>query len=319
MTIGLLFLGAVALLIFFGVANTTLKEIGIAEWVAFVFVLALVIGVVVPSVQIGNVYLSVSGLIIPLLSCAMLIVAIGIKKELFFALFASIAIASITVLVKMFFPISVNAFVAVQSIIIGFVAGILACIIAKKQAPALLSALLGILIGDTIIALINFYAYHHLYVGIGSDGIFDALIIASVIGVTLVGIAESMRVAKVRRKYSPPTQAATVGASNMEVGSDVWLQERYKQKLKRRREVEIATDVLLDEKREKKARKKLARAQAKYNKQNKNRTIVDGYNETPTNFEAAQDAWIPNQNESDNEYSDYNDYYSYHDDFDNKW
>jgi len=243
MTIGLLCLGVVALLIFFGVATNTLKEIGIPEWVAFVFVLALVIGVVIPSVQFGNVFLSISGFLIPMLICAMLFVAIGFKKDLFSVLIASLSIAAVTMLVKILFPISANAFLSVQSLVIGFASGILASVLAKKRTSALLSSIFGILLGDIAVGLINLFAYHNLYVGIGSDGIFDALVLSSIVGILIIGVAESMRVARVRRKYSPH-------AHNIEAASDIMLKEKKRKKNKKKRDEDTNINIIIDGKKE---------------------------------------------------------------------
>ncbi|MCL2598766.1 MAG: DUF1614 domain-containing protein, partial [Firmicutes bacterium] len=223
MTIGLLCLGTVALLIFFGVAQKTLKEIGIPEWVAFVFVLALVIGVVMPSLQFGNVYLSISGFLLPLVCCALLFAVIGIKKELLSVLIATLAIAASTMIVKFLLPVSLNEFVSLQCLLIGLCGGLFACLFAKKRTAALLSSILGILLGDALVALIHMYAYHFVFVSIGSDGIFDAIVLSSLLGVVLVALVENMRVAQQQRRQ-------TSKALLIEAAEDFDLQKKQEKK-----------------------------------------------------------------------------------------
>ena len=61
MTIGLVLLGIIAVLLFFGAAEKYFDRLGLTSWLAFLLVLALIIGAVMPEVRAGTFVMTVGG------------------------------------------------------------------------------------------------------------------------------------------------------------------------------------------------------------------------------------------------------------------
>ena len=211
MTIGLILLSVLAILVFFGATERLFRRMGIANWLAFILVLALVAGAVVPQITIGQAFaMNVGGFIVPLVFAVALAVLIGWNAELFRAGVATLAVASAAVAARMLIlPVSAGMTVT-ASVIVGFVGGAVAFIIAKTRLATLAAALGGIVIGDVVTSVIYRYFVDGSAVALGTRGVFDSLVIAAVFGVLLVEVIASIR----------KNSAVAVGIPALEAGED---------------------------------------------------------------------------------------------------
>ena len=81
MIIGLVLLGLVAVLLFFGVAERVFKSFGVAYWLAFIMVGVLIGCAFIPSFSIGAVSFNVAGFIAPLVFAAVFFFLAGRTHE----------------------------------------------------------------------------------------------------------------------------------------------------------------------------------------------------------------------------------------------
>ncbi len=120
MTIGLVILGIVAVLIFFGVAEKFFRKIGISNPIAFLLVLALVIGAVVPNIRIGSAFeMNVSGFLIPIVLVVLFSVMVGFNSDLARAFVAMVAVAGVAVATGTLISTTTLAGQVTASVIIG--------------------------------------------------------------------------------------------------------------------------------------------------------------------------------------------------------
>lgn len=206
MTIGLILLAIVAILIFFGVAERFFRKIGVPGWVAFLLVLALSLGAIFPSIRIGSVFsMNVGGFLIPLVAITVFMIMMGFKREMLRTMFAAIAVASVAVATRMLIPSNSTGMVVTSSVIIGFLGGAVAYLIGMSRLATLAAAMSGIVIGDVITSLVYYFAIDGSPIALGSRGVFDSLIIASVFGVVLVEAIAGMKRAMNHKTISQTT------------------------------------------------------------------------------------------------------------------
>lgn len=67
MVIGYVLLGLIAVMMFFGLLNDVVKSMKIEPWIALVFVIAYIVGGVIPMIYFGSAFCSqgIGGFVVP--------------------------------------------------------------------------------------------------------------------------------------------------------------------------------------------------------------------------------------------------------------
>ncbi len=214
MTIGLILLGIVAVLIFFGITERFFRRIGISNGLAFVLVLALVIGAIVPEIRFGSAFsVNISGFLIPVVLVVLFSAIIGFNSDLSRAYLASVAVAGVAVAVRMLIMPTNFASVITASVIVGLVGGAVAYLIGMTRISTIIAAVAGIVMGDIVVNILNRFVLSGAPFALGSSGVFDSIIIAAVFGVLLVEAITAVKRTMNRKQVSKT-------ALNMEAGED---------------------------------------------------------------------------------------------------
>ena len=225
MTIGLVILGIVALLIFFGVAERFFRKIGVSNVLAFLLVLALVVGAVVPNIKIGSAFeMNVSGFLIPVILVVVLSVMIGFNSDLSRAYIAMAAVAGVAVATGMLINTTTLAGQVTASVIMGFVGGAIAYLIAMTRLSTLIAAIGGIVIGDIIVSLINYFVMPSsavTSVSLGTQGVFDAVILAAVFGIMMVEVVSAMKRTVNRKRVKKSALSMEISEDNDVSGKEM--------------------------------------------------------------------------------------------------
>ena len=192
--IGLILLSVLAVLTFFGVAGRFFRKIGIPDWLAFVLVLAFVIGAVVPEIPIGGgrLILNVGGFIIPVIFLVILLSVSPIKKDMLRAVLAVIAVAGVTVAVRMLIRPGSDGLFLVTMAVTGILGGITAYLAGGTRLSTLFGAGGGILLGD----IVNNTIAHVMYkttMALGTRGVFDSIVTAAIVGIVLLEAVEAIK------------------------------------------------------------------------------------------------------------------------------
>ena len=211
MTIGLVLLAIVAIMIFFGVSEKFFRRMGVPNWLAFLLVLALIVGAVVPSIKIGNFAMNVGGFIIPLIIMVVLDVVIGWTPELFRTMIATLAVAALALGVRVLIMPTTTGMMLVSSLIVGFVGGAVAYLIGGTRLSTLSGVMGGIVLGDVAVNFVYVFGIGDMTYSLGSRGVFDSIIIAAVFGVMIlefVGFARRSNENKRINKTALNTESA---------------------------------------------------------------------------------------------------------------
>lgn len=186
MTIGLILLAILAILIFFGLSERFFRQLGLNNWVAFLFVLALVIGAIVPNINIGNVFsLNVGSFLVPLIIMTVLMLIMKSGSEVLRGILGIISVAAVAVATRMLIEPTIGALILASSLIVGLVGGMVAFLVGQSRLAALASAMGGIVLGDIIINFLYTFVVGGYTFSLGSNGVFDSIIIASVFSILL--------------------------------------------------------------------------------------------------------------------------------------
>ena len=218
MTIGLVILGIVAILIFFGVTEKFFRKIGLSNFFAFLVVLALVIGAVVPNIKIGSAFeMNVSGFLIPVLLVVIFSAILGANSDLSRAYIAMVAVAGVAVATGMLISNTTLAGQITASVIMGFVGGAVAYLIASTRLSTLIASIGGIVLGDIIVSLLNYYVVSSAAVSsvsLGTLGTFDAIIIAAVFGIVMVEAVAAMKRTVSRKRVAGSALSMEISEEN---------------------------------------------------------------------------------------------------------
>ncbi len=182
MVIGLVLLGLVALLLFFGIAESVFKSFGVANWLAFLIVGILIGCAFIPTFTLGAVTFNVAGFFAPLLFAAVFF-ALAVKVgDTVRALVTTSVVAALFISVWLLIARITNDTVTV--IIIGFLCGAVCYLVGKTKISALCGIFLGMPIGEVISSAVSLYVYG-TSMRFGTPATFDAIILAAVTAVVL--------------------------------------------------------------------------------------------------------------------------------------
>ncbi len=219
MTIGLILLAILAILIFFGLAERFFRQIGLNKWVAFLLVVALVVGAIVPNITIGGVFsLNFGGFLVPLIIITVLMAIMKSGAEVLRSLLAIVAVAAVAVATRMLIEPTDGALILASSLIIGFVGGGVAFLVGQTRLSTLAAAMGGIILGDIIINFVYTFVVGGYVFALGSYGVFDSIIIASIFGILICQAVLGIRNTTDRRKIK--RVLATEAAEDQDIDAD---------------------------------------------------------------------------------------------------
>ena len=198
MIIGYVLLGLIAVLMFFGLLNTTVKAMRIDPWVALFFVIAFIVGGIIPMVSFGSeVVVGIGGFIVPFVLMIVLVVLSVIKGggTNVVRLVASIAsITAVTTAVLTWMPTDVTWVAILSRFVIGILAGAISYVICADRISSVTGAIGGVVWGNLAAAMIAYFFGNADAIVLGSGLVYDAIIIGMVFAVVLAMVANQMRV-----------------------------------------------------------------------------------------------------------------------------
>lgn len=213
--LGMILLAVLAVMIFFGITAGYFEKMGVANWVAFLIVLAFAVAAVFPPlVTGGGVSLSYAGFFLPLLLGVVCMFALGANSTLVRAVIGTMAIAGIVIASRVALVPSDYRSSIPSVLIVGFVSGFASFLICRTRLAVLAATLVGIVLGDFITAMIFRFAVNGTGLfALGQNGIFDCAVLASLVGGFTVAVAELiMRAA--RSRVRAPALAQTEAAED---------------------------------------------------------------------------------------------------------
>lgn len=175
----------VALLIAFGVAQRVLDRMRLTDTQALVVVAAIFFGGLIPDIPIGPVRVNVGGAIIPVALCVYLFVKAGTGKERLRAIVASLLSGAAVYLLGRLMPNEPEQIGFDPNYVYGLVAGAIAYLLGRSRRCAFIAGVLGVLLADTAVAVVNWYNGIDQPLVLGGGGGMDAVVISGLLAVLL--------------------------------------------------------------------------------------------------------------------------------------
>lgn len=185
MTMGLILLAITAIALFTSFGRRAFAGLGIPQWAAFMVVLAFAIGIVVPSIRIGKVYIGVAGFILPIVSAILIMVLLVQRGGVARGLVAMLAVVAVTTVLLLVMPMRTGGLRVLTAITIGVVGGAIAFIIGRTRAASAFAVLSGVAVGNLVYALIDYFAMNAAAITLGPSTVYNAVIVATMFALTV--------------------------------------------------------------------------------------------------------------------------------------
>lgn len=151
MNINLIVLGALFILILFGVGESVYKSFGLSKLFLLICLGLLIAGLYVPNLNIKGTAVSISGFLLPALLC--LILAFKVRSA---TVFVNILIASFVCLLLRLVFVEFDFLPTEMTLILMSVLGFVLAMFAKDGFGLIVSSVVGFVLGNVIFEFIKF-------------------------------------------------------------------------------------------------------------------------------------------------------------------
>ncbi|HHW02970.1 MAG TPA: DUF1614 domain-containing protein [Thermoanaerobacterales bacterium] len=214
MPLGVILLLVIAVLIYFGLLQRVLDRMHMSDKLAFIFIGAMLVGTFLPNIPLGlGLSINLGGGVVPIVVSIYLIATSDTGQEKMRAIAASIITGIVIYAAGRLLPAEPGTMFIDPMIAFSILAGIVAYLFGRSRRGAFIAGIFGVVISDIIYAL--GVTARPIGTVIGGAGVFDAAIIAGVIGVALCEIVGEVR----ERLQGGTTKAVKKAAENPEMAS----------------------------------------------------------------------------------------------------
>ena len=184
-SVGLIVLAGVSVLVLFGVAQRVLDRMQLTDRAALVITALIFFGGLAPDIRIGRVAVNLGGAVVPLGVCVWLLVKTDTRKEFGRAIAGSLLTAVAVYAIGRLMPDEPEQFTIDPHYLYGIAGGVMAYLLGRSRRAAFICGVLGVLLADTAVALINWANGIDTTLHLGSAGAMDTVVISGVIAVLL--------------------------------------------------------------------------------------------------------------------------------------
>lgn len=178
-----------ALLILFGVAQRVLDRMALTDRQALLLVAAIFIGGWLPDLDLGPVTLNIGGCIIPIGVCVYLFLHASTAKERIRAAVCSALTGAAIYGVSLVFPADPTAMPFDPMLLYGLIGGAFAWLLGRSRRTAFISGVLGVVLCDIAVGVINWARGIRQVVHLGGAGALDAVVLSGIGAVLLCELA----------------------------------------------------------------------------------------------------------------------------------
>lgn len=200
MSLGMTLLTVVGVLILFGVLERVLDRMYLTDRGALLLVALMLAGTLLPNLNLGRVSLSIGGAVIPLGVCLWLLIRADTWPERVRAIIGAGLTALAVWALSRFLPAEAEQLPVDPNLLYGVSGGIMACVLGRSRRAAFICGVAGVLLADTVTALINWSRGIDQTLVLGGAGVFDTAVISGVMAVLLTELVGEIMERIVRRE-----------------------------------------------------------------------------------------------------------------------
>lgn len=185
MSVGMILLAIVSVLVLFGVGQRVLDKMQLSDRAALILMAVIFFGGLIPDIRLGMVSVNIGGALAPVCVCVYLLIKADTKKEVARALIGSLLTAGAVYALSFLMPDEPEQIVIDPNYVYGLAGGAVAYILGRSRRAAFICGVLGVLLADTLVAVINWQNGVNQMLYLGSGGAMDVVVLSGLIAVLL--------------------------------------------------------------------------------------------------------------------------------------
>jgi hypothetical protein len=200
MSVGMILLLIVALLVIFGLGQRVLDRMRLSDRGALLCMAGIFIGGLIPDITLGPVRFNIGGALIPVLVCIYVLARADSAGDFWRGIIGAVLTAAAIYALDHFLPSDPAAIAFDPNYLYGIAGGVIAYILGRSRRGAFISAVLGLVLCDLFIGIMNRARGIDQVIQIGTGGMLDAIVISGIIAVLLAEFVGEAIERMVRRK-----------------------------------------------------------------------------------------------------------------------
>lgn len=209
MSIGMILLAVASVLVLLGVGQRMLDKMQLTDRAALIVMALIFFGGLVPDIRIGQVAVNIGGALIPFLVCMYLLIRTDTKKEVLRAVVGSVISAGVIFLLSSVMPDEPESIAIDPNYVYGIVGGVVAYVLGRSRRAAFICGVLGVLLSDVAVAVVNWSRGINQTLYLGSAGAMDVVVLSGLIAVLLAELVGEI-LERMTRKGAPDNKAVHV-------------------------------------------------------------------------------------------------------------
>ncbi|MBR6185777.1 MAG: DUF1614 domain-containing protein [Clostridia bacterium] len=201
MAVGLILLSIVSVLILLGIAQRVLDRMQLSDRAALIIAAAIFFGGLLPDIRLGRAAVNVGGALVPLGVCVWLLIKTDTGKERVRALAGSVLTGAAVFALGRLLPAEPESMLVDPNYLYGIAGGVIAYLLSRSRRSAFICGVLGVMLADIAVALINWAYGVNAVLTLGGAGAMDTVVISGLLAVLL---AEA--VGEIRERMSRPAR-----------------------------------------------------------------------------------------------------------------
>ena len=185
MSVGMILLAIASVLVLFGVGQRVLDKMQLSDRAALILMAVIFFGGLIPDIRLGMVSVNIGGALAPVCVCVYLLIKADTKKEVARALIGSLLTAGAVYALSFLMPDEPEQIVIDPNYVYGLAGGAVAYILGRSRRAAFICGVLGVLLADTLVAVINWQKGVNQMLYLGSGGAMDVVVLSGLIAVLL--------------------------------------------------------------------------------------------------------------------------------------
>ena len=175
----------VSALVLFGVAQRVLDRMHLTDRAALLIAALIFFGGLMPDIRIGQVAVNLGGAVVPFGVCVWLLIKTDTRKEFWRAILGSALTAAAVYLIGRFMPSEPEQMTIDPHYLYGLAGGTVAYLLGRSRRAAFICGVLGVILADTAVAVINWQNGIEATLHLGAAGAMDTVVISGLLAVLL--------------------------------------------------------------------------------------------------------------------------------------
>lgn len=185
MTGGMMLLTAAAILVYCGLLQRVLDRMRLRDRTALALIGAMLLGTFLPPVTLGRVSVNIGGGLIPLGVCAYLFIRADESHERWRTLLGSLLTAATVYGLTLLMPSEPEQLPVDPTLLCSLAGGVIAWALGRSRRGAFICGVTGVLLADTVTAMVNWSRGISQQLVLGGAGLADAAVLSGMLSVLL--------------------------------------------------------------------------------------------------------------------------------------